>query len=235
VLTKSKERQVNPNFIVKPGTGSTADVIKYPQGAGEGAPGVGGQAVRSDAAQKLLELGYDQEAADRLGDIITRELNGEPVTPEEKAAIEADYAANGVLLQLLYENVEIEHENVNSENIKTEFGKRLRHQAFTIQDWTGYPDVKRPTGPFIILEGDEYINARKLANNTNANLHKMNENYVGMQIHEIHPVKFGGSPTDLNNKVVLTPKNMRNIPRFGIESSKNKRRNFNENRNIRSN
>ncbi|UZQ52274.1 HNH endonuclease signature motif containing protein [Clostridium kluyveri] len=27
-----------------------------------------------------------------------------------------------------------------------------------------------------------------------------------MQIHEVHPVKFGGSPTDISNKIPLTPK-----------------------------
>jgi len=29
--------------------------------------------------------------------------------------------------------------------------------------------------------------------------------YAGKQIHEIHPVKFGGSPTDPANKIALTP------------------------------
>ena len=29
------------------------------------------------------------------------------------------------------------------------------------------------------------------------------ELYKGMEIHEIHPVKFGGSPTDISNKMVL--------------------------------
>lgn len=26
-----------------------------------------------------------------------------------------------------------------------------------------------------------------------------------MDIHEVHPVKFGGSPTDVNNKIPLLP------------------------------
>jgi len=30
-------------------------------------------------------------------------------------------------------------------------------------------------------------------------------NYAGKQIHEIQPVKFGGSPTDPANKIALTP------------------------------
>ena len=78
--------------------------------------------------------------------------------------------------------------------------------TFTIDDWAGYPDTNRPTGPFRILEGDEYANARKIANNVNTNLHKQNSQYDGLQIHEVHPVKFGGSPTDIDNKIILTPK-----------------------------
>ena len=27
----------------------------------------------------------------------------------------------------------------------------------------------------------------------------------GLHIHEIHPVKFNGSPTDLGNKMIVTP------------------------------
>jgi len=63
----------------------------------------------------------------------------------------------------------------------------------------------KPNGPFKLLKGVEYESARKLANSTNAGLHRANPQYKGMHIHEIHPVKFGGIPTDVANKVVLTP------------------------------
>lgn len=48
--------------------------------------------------------------------------------------------------------------------------------------------------------------ARKLANTTNANIHKKRPDIAGQQIHEMHPVKFGGSPTDIDNKIVLSAK-----------------------------
>ncbi|HZQ06618.1 MAG TPA: RHS repeat-associated core domain-containing protein [Anaerolineae bacterium] len=77
---------------------------------------------------------------------------------------------------------------------------------FSVTDWRGYPlepDL-RPTGPFRILEGEEYTTNRNLANQTNRAL---SQQYglagSGMEIHEINPVKFGGSPTDLANKTLL--------------------------------
>ena len=83
---------------------------------------------------------------------------------------------------------------------------KSRDNSFYINNWEGYPDAPRPKGPFRILEGDEYTNARKLANKTNRNLHKQNPELDGLQIHEMHPVKFGGSPTNIDNKIALTPK-----------------------------
>src|SRR5688572_6802124 len=74
-------------------------------------------------------------------------------------------------------------------------------------DWTGYPDgVPRPPGPYRLLEGEEYAAARAAANKANAAIRKADPaKYAGKQIHEILPVKFGGSPTDPANKVALTP------------------------------
>ncbi len=34
---------------------------------------------------------------------------------------------------------------------------------------------------------------------------KLNPRLKGLEIHEIHPVKFGGNPTDMANKIFLTP------------------------------
>jgi hypothetical protein len=59
---------------------------------------------------------------------------------------------------------------------------------------------------FEIIDGDEYNTARKLADSTNANLHKQYSHLDGLQIHEMHPVKFNGSPIDVDNKIALTPK-----------------------------
>jgi RHS repeat-associated protein len=80
--------------------------------------------------------------------------------------------------------------------------------ASTHIDWSTYPQnpkVPRPKGPLRILEGAEYDAARAQANAANRALHRANPSLRGLHIHEIHPVKFGGSPTDIANKVALTP------------------------------
>ncbi len=77
--------------------------------------------------------------------------------------------------------------------------------TFNISDWSDYPaDVPKPKGPFRKIEGDEYDEARKAANNANRKIRK-DENLVGepVDVHEVHPVKFDGSPTDRSNKVIL--------------------------------
>lgn len=80
-------------------------------------------------------------------------------------------------------------------------------RGFNIRDWTGYPDqiAPRPEGSIKLLEGDEYEAAREAANRANAKLHRQNPSLEGLEIHEIKPVKFGGSPTDPLNKIYLTP------------------------------
>jgi len=79
---------------------------------------------------------------------------------------------------------------------------------FSITDWTGYPSgVARPKGPFRLLQGAKYDTARKAANRANAALRRADPTkYAGKHIHEIQPVKYGGSPTDPANKIALTPK-----------------------------
>ena len=78
---------------------------------------------------------------------------------------------------------------------------------FSIWKWSGYPKgMPRPKGPFRLLEGDEYAAARKAANAANRAIHKADPSLADKQIHEIHPVKFGGSPTDASNKIPLSQK-----------------------------
>jgi RHS repeat-associated protein len=87
-------------------------------------------------------------------------------------------------------------------------GAELRGE-FSIIDWSGYPTVggvPRPAGPFRLLEGEEYSAARSAANAANRQLHTDAEGLLkGLQIHEVQPVKFGGSPVDPANKVALDP------------------------------
>ena len=79
-------------------------------------------------------------------------------------------------------------------------------ETFEIPDWTGYPDdVPKPEGSFRLLEGEEYERAREEANKANQELHKLHPEWDGLEIHEIKPVKFGGSPTDIANKIALAP------------------------------
>ena len=79
--------------------------------------------------------------------------------------------------------------------------------AFSINDWAGYPSsLPKPTGPFRVLEGEEYNAARAAANKANRALRESDPDaYAGKQLHEMHPVKFGGSPTDPGNKIALSP------------------------------
>jgi hypothetical protein len=68
-----------------------------------------------------------------------------------------------------------------------------------------YPDnVSSPSGPFRLLNGDDYSAARAAADRANQALRReANGELHGMEIHEIQPVKWGGSPTDIANKVAL--------------------------------
>lgn len=81
----------------------------------------------------------------------------------------------------------------------------IRSGSFSIVDWSGYPaSVPMPQGPFRLLEGSEFNAARDAANAANSAIRRQ-QGLVGMpvDVHEVNPVKFGGSPTDLANKVVL--------------------------------
>jgi hypothetical protein len=83
----------------------------------------------------------------------------------------------------------------------------IKPGTFSITDWSGYSGLlPRPKGPFRILEGKEYGESRNAADRINEKLHEMDPGtYKGKHIHEIHPIKFGGSPTDLTNKIALSP------------------------------
>lgn len=79
--------------------------------------------------------------------------------------------------------------------------------TFSIRDWSGYPQgpAPQPSGPFRLLNGVEYEQARKAADQANRMMHGENPALDGLRIHEIQPVKFGGSPTDPANKIALSP------------------------------
>ena len=75
-----------------------------------------------------------------------------------------------------------------------------------ITDWEGYPEGgPKPDGKLKLVDGDDYQLAKKQKNAANRKYHRNHPECDGMDIHEIHPVKFGGSPTDVNNKIPLPP------------------------------
>jgi len=80
---------------------------------------------------------------------------------------------------------------------------------FSIVDFAEYPTISgvpRPTGPARLLQGEEYLTARSQADAANSASRSGNPSaYAGKQIHEILPVKFGGDPVGIANKVAITP------------------------------
>jgi hypothetical protein len=72
-------------------------------------------------------------------------------------------------------------------------------------DWGDYPEnMPKPNGPVKILEGDAYKTARNQANSVNRAIHKADPFLADKQIHEIQPVNWSGSPTDISNKIPLS-------------------------------
>jgi RHS repeat-associated protein len=83
-------------------------------------------------------------------------------------------------------------------------GKTIRSGDFSIVDWAGYPaGVPKPAGPVNLIPSAEYQSARAAANAENRALHRADPSISPQQIHEIQPVRFGGTPTDPANKVYL--------------------------------
>jgi hypothetical protein len=78
--------------------------------------------------------------------------------------------------------------------------------SFRVLDWKGYPAyLPRPPGPLRLLEGEEYAEARAAADRANQAIHDAYPELRGYHIHEIQPMKFGGDPRDLGNKIILDP------------------------------
>jgi len=88
-------------------------------------------------------------------------------------------------------------------------------KPFEIKDWQDYPnDVPKPDGQIKIIDGKEYKDARNEADNANKKIHREHPEYQDMDIHEILPVRFGGSPTDPGNKIALTPEKHQEVSLF---------------------
>jgi hypothetical protein len=89
--------------------------------------------------------------------------------------------------------------SADSDNVEYEPG------TFSISDWEGYPYERRPSQPVRLREGAELKAATKAKKNANYKL-RQKLRIVGdktVEVHEITPIKFGGHPTDIDNKVVI--------------------------------
>ena len=76
-----------------------------------------------------------------------------------------------------------------------------------VTDWSGYPEgvARPPVTNFNTISGLRYAWNRAVANAVNNMLHKVFPQLKGLHVHEITPIKFGGSPSKLSNKVALPP------------------------------
>lgn len=62
---------------------------------------------------------------------------------------------------------------------------------------------ERPKGPFRVIRDQEYTAAFITMIQFNRTLHNAAPSLKGYDFHEIHPVKFGGNPTDPLNKTLI--------------------------------
>jgi hypothetical protein len=77
--------------------------------------------------------------------------------------------------------------------------------SITEHGWQGYPaGVPKPAGPFRLIEGAEYDAARSAANSANNQI-RLQQGLRGqpVDVHELKPVKFGGSATNPANKLIM--------------------------------
>ena len=87
-----------------------------------------------------------------------------------------------------------------------------------ITDWDGYPEGgPKPDGKLKLQSKEDMKALVKQKNVANRKYHRLHPECKGMDIHEIHPVKFGGSPTDFNNKIPLDPTAHDQYSSFGFK------------------
>ena len=173
---------------------------------------------KQDLYNKYKSQGYNATDAKKLA-------NYEIVHGEERAK---NYAANNVKKSGSDYTATSPRENPNTDwrtqnrlNAQREAGAGKSGSSsiveivdeekgtFIIKDWSDYPDDYVPVPDqnkvWTFLEGDEYNSARDSANIFNRNMRAADPYYAnnGLEIHEIEPVKMGGSPTDINNKTAI--------------------------------
>jgi len=141
------------------------------------------------------------DVAVNVGFIVGSGLEKGPAAVEEGLpALEADIPA----LEPALNKAGQEFENIVSKLRGA--GEAIKDGEFSIINWENYPEkLPQPEGTFRLIQGDEYDAARAAANRANQSIHAADPSLKGMQIHEIQPIKFDGSPTDIANKIPLSP------------------------------
>jgi hypothetical protein len=139
------------------------------------------------------------------GDLVTRDsTTNERVFAVLEVTLTVGALMSGGLSALLGAGIlsAIDKETAKKlENLVNGFRSKARKgESFEIPEFPGYPNgVSKPSGSYKILVGNDYIKARKEANRANRPFR-----VKGKEVHEIKPVKFGGNPTDPNNKEILS-------------------------------
>jgi filamentous hemagglutinin len=80
--------------------------------------------------------------------------------------------------------------------------------TFSIWDWKGYPTKGvRPSGTFKLVPKGQTAQLREIVKIENGAIRdeaeRLGHPFTGSQVHEVKPIKFGGSPTDPANKVIV--------------------------------
>ncbi|WP_244497615.1 hypothetical protein [Mesorhizobium sp. Root695] len=167
-------------------------------------PAFGRAAVAAKGIPRSLEP-LSVLVAGRAESLVAKELPGE-LSKEGAGLVEggsgtrqSDVAANGKAAEVLLGKSA-------GKDARPTVALDLPSGSFSMSDWADYPIavVPKPEGPFIRLEGTEHKAARKAADKANRIIRRK-RGLVGqpVDVHEIKPVKFGGSPTDASNKVIL--------------------------------
>ena len=166
-----------------------------------------GKEAKSALVQALVAFGYNETDASRYQDYVdtgvlvisVAVVGGQQVY---RIASRGNIPGLGQVKNVEFNPTTGQVTNFSTNRATTQYADG----SFSVSDWTGYPaSVPRPPVGTVyrLLSGTEYAEARKLANSANAQLRRQGGVPVGYEIHEIVPVKYGGSPTDPANKVYL--------------------------------
>jgi len=158
----------------------------------------------------------------------TQSLDDDSISDEQLAlSVDNEPQTSNTIADDLEDEIIVDHELEEMDLLfLVDDSDQGNESVIEIDNWEElFPDIPKPDGPIKIkpLEGEEYENVRKEANTANRKIHEEHPEYDGMEIHEIIPVKQGGSPTDPENKVALTPERHDEVHRILSKIFQNKK------------